>query len=232
MTNAALAPQDSLTPEQQRALNVYAELMAEARTRTSSIPQFVEARTEIPDILRLEACVLQLRIVCELIALGCLVAHGDIEEVRNSRLQKAYEADFIVNSLERLHPDFYPIPHVVEGDASEVEGGKFFRYTAKTQEFLTKDALVKLYRRAGSILHRGSLKSLFLDTTSDEDLLKEIHAAHTQMVELLASHHLMTRDREFAIVCAVSEDGGVHVALAGRMPFGGCSCSELLIAQT
>ena len=52
-----------------------------------------------------ELCFLQLRMLCELIALGCLTAHGDLE---TGKLKKAYEADEIIGRLQRLHPHFYP----------------------------------------------------------------------------------------------------------------------------
>jgi hypothetical protein len=45
---------------------------------------------------------LQLRMLCELIALGCLVAHGDIEETKAPVLQNEYKAGVIVKRLERL----------------------------------------------------------------------------------------------------------------------------------
>jgi hypothetical protein len=40
--------------------------------------------------------------LCELIALGCFVAHGDIEATKASSFQKAYKADDILKRLARL----------------------------------------------------------------------------------------------------------------------------------
>jgi hypothetical protein len=47
--------------------------------------------------------------LCELAALGCLVAHGDITQTRYFR-KEAYKADDILRRLDRLHPEFYPVP--------------------------------------------------------------------------------------------------------------------------
>jgi hypothetical protein len=46
--------------------------------------------------------------LCELIALSCLVAHGDIQLPR--QLRKAYAADDMLKQLEALHPNYYPRP--------------------------------------------------------------------------------------------------------------------------
>jgi|SRR5882724_2304781 len=57
-----------------------------------------------------EFCYLQLRMLCELIAVGCLVVHGDVEGTKG--LCKVWAADKVMKRLEKLHPDFYPHPMV------------------------------------------------------------------------------------------------------------------------
>jgi hypothetical protein len=48
--------------------------------------------------------------LCELIALGCLIAHEDIAATHTVTLQKAWSADKIIRRLENLHSNFYPHP--------------------------------------------------------------------------------------------------------------------------
>lgn len=62
-------------------------------------------QTGLPNGAIIEFCFLQLRMLCELIALGCLTAHGDLEA---GKLKKSHKADQIIRRLEVLHPDFYP----------------------------------------------------------------------------------------------------------------------------
>jgi hypothetical protein len=69
-----------------------------------------EAASLIPPWARGEFCYLQLRVVCELIALAALIAHGDIEATRTNKLQALYQADKIVKALSEIHSDFYPQP--------------------------------------------------------------------------------------------------------------------------
>src|SRR5690348_10439769 len=49
-----------------------------------------------PEAVR-EFCYLQIRYICELVSLGCLVAHNDITPVNNMSSQ--YRADKILNKL-------------------------------------------------------------------------------------------------------------------------------------
>lgn len=90
---------------QSSAMNtsLYAGLMNEARLRI----QFSEAvlESDLPDRLAEEFCYLQLRLLCEVIALACLVAHGDI---RTKKMLRESKLIVIFKELERLHADFYP----------------------------------------------------------------------------------------------------------------------------
>jgi hypothetical protein len=68
----------------------------------------------LPAAIVREVRFLQLRMLCELIALACLMAHGDIPAVQASKkLSKEYSADKIIGQLDALHPNFYPYPVLV-----------------------------------------------------------------------------------------------------------------------
>jgi hypothetical protein len=101
-----------------------------------------------------------LRLCCELVALGCLVAHGDIKAAQTKELGKAYVPADILNRLAELHPDFYPVPVTADvrapsrNDPGEVKLGNFER------DYLDKDRLIKLWNKSGNVLHKGSLRRL------------------------------------------------------------------------
>ena len=64
-----------------KMLNLYAALMEEVKIRIDVIKIIVGTTpVPMPSTLMREYCFLQLRMICELIALGCLTAHGEIEE--------------------------------------------------------------------------------------------------------------------------------------------------------
>jgi hypothetical protein len=65
------------------AASVYTSVMEEAKFRALSVNTLTGSQIGLPVSLLREFCFLQLRMLCELIALGCLVAHGDIKETRS-----------------------------------------------------------------------------------------------------------------------------------------------------
>lgn len=92
------------------AADAYRRVMEEAKLRALSMNTVLSGAIALPVPLLNEFCYPQLRILCELIALGCLVAHGDIHETKSRDFQKSYHAGDIVKRLAKLHPNFYPSP--------------------------------------------------------------------------------------------------------------------------
>jgi hypothetical protein len=135
-----------LKPEHQ----IYGDLMDEARLRIYAIGDAVDTRDRwVPRLLQ-EFAYLQLRMLCEIIAVGCLVAHGD---VKNAGTLKSWKIPDIMNKLKELHTNFYP------------RGVRFRKLPSgglHLDDFnvpqLSKSELVRLWERSGSFLHRGSAK--------------------------------------------------------------------------
>src|SRR5664279_3384166 len=92
------------------AASLYSSIMEEAKFRALSINTVTGSAVGLPLPFLREYGFLQLRMLCELIALGCLVAHGDIAGTKASVLRNEYKAGVIVKRLEKLHPNFYPSP--------------------------------------------------------------------------------------------------------------------------
>ena len=136
-------------------LNAYVGLMEEAKYRLFAMDTALEGRTGLPPGATREYCFLQLRMLCELIALGCLTAHGDLQ---TGKLKGRYEADKIIRGLQPLHSDFYPIAAIRTDKGPKVyEGG------------LTKEELPKLYGKCGDVpekasrrYHRGNIRKRIL----------------------------------------------------------------------
>jgi hypothetical protein len=97
------------TRELAKSCRIYAHLMEEIKRRQDVIAQVLNHTTPLPEMAAFEFSYLQLRKICEVFALACLAAHGDIPEVR-TQLQSAYNADKIMKQLTRIHPQFYPVP--------------------------------------------------------------------------------------------------------------------------
>lgn len=167
-------------------ISLYSALMEEIKLRIETINVLAGGKTGLEPIVVQEACFLQLRLICELIALGCLTAHGDIKETKATKFRKTYEADKILKGLEELHADFYPIPTRV----LPKEEGKSVQplELVKEGDFLKKSDLFTLYGQTGNFLHRGSMKKLLSQERIISPSYAEISKWAKKIVDLLSMH--------------------------------------------
>jgi hypothetical protein len=194
------------TEKQRKAINLYASLMEEAKARMAAIDATLGGKTQLEEIFGDEFCTLQLRMLCELIALGCLVAHGDIQATQTGRLQKEYSAEKICERLEKLHADFYPHPVRQVAPNPPHHLGLEDIVTG----YLTKTELVRLVGRCGNVLHRGSAKTLLSPRVLGP---AEIAAWTLKIRTLLDIHWFALVSGEPHYLCSMTggEDGGVGV---------------------
>jgi hypothetical protein len=186
------------------AAKVYTSIMEEAKFRALSINTLTNRGYALPVPLQREYCFLQLRMICELIALGCLVAHGDIEETKSSSLQKTRKAGEIVNRLEKLHPNFYPSPQ----NLSLVRG--HVHLSGYDREFLTKPELITLYGKCGGALHKGNLRQLLDPKNQTPPDFHDIQEWGQKILNLLSVHLISRREGNFhlLVVLEASQTGG------------------------
>jgi hypothetical protein len=181
------------------ALNDYSMLMEEAKYRLLAMDIALKGQTGLPKGAIREFCFLELRMLCELIALGCLTAHGDLE---TGKLKQVYEADRIIRRLQKLHPDFFPV------GATQGKAGPVLRKDG----FLTKEELVKLYWKCGDALHRGSFQALSSRRHSDTDI-EEIRTWKQRMGALLNHHAIfMADERTMVLFVLRNQEGQVQWA--------------------
>jgi len=196
------------TKEQQEAINLYAAILEEARIRLSSITAATGDSTGLPTQLAMEYCYLQLRMLCELIALGCLTAHGDITGAKSPKLQKEWSADKIMGGLEALNPNFYPHPVQLTSDPGRLHIDRL------TSGFLTKGELIRLYGKCGDRLHRGTLKKLIGQKVVHTAAYDEVITWTNKIVVLLKEHHIASIDNLTHFICQLAAGGHARVALA------------------
>ena len=200
-----------------KRLGLYCSLMEEIKPRLAVMRQIAtmgELGT-LPGRFVLESCYLQLRMICELIALACLVAHGDIAGTRTANTRKHYEADWIMGMLQELHPDFYPTPFV-QHLVSEKTPNSPRRFHMEEIEtgFLTRSDLVACNRECGKALHRGTVEGV-LSRDQRQLSLKRISEWHNKAMTLLNLHMIRLIDRKllYCVVLDAIEDGRVHASV-------------------
>jgi hypothetical protein len=203
---------DQFDKEHNALRDLYCNLMVEVRWRTDLVSGVLQGTFGLPRLAAYELCYLQFRLICELVALGALAAHGDIPAAKSGRLIKAYQADAILNGLEKLHPDFYPQPsrQIVGPD------GKVKEVVPIKSGFMTKPELVALYHQCGDLLHRGTLRAIKPRTAGDFTKIQEIV---TKIITLLNHHQINLIDPKYALFVLMKgkDDGKVHAALMAKI---------------
>ena len=188
--------------------------MNEVKVRVLTVNVLLSGETGIVGPLVRESCFLQLRMICELIAFGCLIAHGDIKEAK--KLRDEYSAGKIVNAIEKLHDRFYPLPV----EKQKVRPGFWHMADAK-KDFLTKADLVNLNGKCGDVLHRGTLKKLLAGKIPFQTNFPEITGYLTKIVNLLGQHAIVIKGDNSALYCIMdggpSNDGQVQVVIANAV---------------
>ncbi len=193
------------TKSDEAALALYIRLMEEVKGRAFTINTITQSSMAIGPPLIREYCFLQLRMLCELIALGCLIAHGDITKTRYFQ-KDAYKADDILRRLGDLHPEFYPVAskmtfHPGGGHIEPLESG-----------FLTKAELIGLYGRCGDVLHKGTLDRLISPKPFKMDY-QDIMEWGQKILNLLSVHRISRIGGRFYFVVALEHtDVGGNVS--------------------
>jgi hypothetical protein len=198
----------TLDPKRQ----MYADLMDETRLRIHAIRDGINFRNSwVPRLLQ-EFCYLQLRMLCETIAVGCLIAHDD---VKDKATLKSWKIPEIMKRLEELNANFYP------------RGVRFRKYPGGTHlddypvPQLSKMELIELWERSGAFLHRGSAKNLVGSTGKilNVDLDRVINYGQ-KILNLLEQHVISSADNKAHLLAALASDdaGGNAMVWIARAP--------------
>jgi hypothetical protein len=141
-----------LSDKGEESRTLYANLMDEINVRLEIIRDAAGGRFRLHPMLAHEFAWFQLRMLCETLACGCLVAHGDITNLNfDKKLQREYSADAIIRKMETLHDDFFPKSRIFHVNQS-------VQVIDRPAGYLTKDEFLNLYGETHSWTHRGSLK--------------------------------------------------------------------------
>jgi hypothetical protein len=205
-----------------KQLSLYASLMDEVKVRFVAVVHATNGRTGLPAPIVREFCHQQIRFLCELTALACLVAHGDIQSLQSHKIGRSTSADEIITRLERLRPHFYPMAISLELIGEENVKHRHHNIRFIENSPLSKQSLITLYAKTHQFLHRGSLKRMLSSSeTWDTKIdLPEIIGTVQKFSDLLG-HHLIAISEDKVMVCTLSNrenSDRVQVIFAGRPP--------------
>ena len=172
----------------------YAEILQEINIRVDAINHSLNGGVDLSAPFLVEFCYLQIRMICELVALGCLVVHGDIA---GKKLEKHWSADDIMKKLQELHPQFYPIA------VRRVQVGVGFALRKSDPQPLIKDEFLKLYGKLGDSLHRGSLRRLLKPTTTHQENFPQVMKKLQGLMDMMSGHVMLPASGKISILCTL-----------------------------
>ncbi|MEO8455375.1 MAG: hypothetical protein ABI454_09455 [Sphingomicrobium sp.] len=166
---------DIITPQDDCAARIYVELMAEVSDRLNMVMRTQLAEFSNPfflhlDYMAFEFAMLQLRMVAELIAFACLVAHGDVPEARSKKFREEHSAVVIFKKLALFHADYFPKPVsrvVLASGNMDIQ--------PRPEGAITRQELQSLYTYCLKFLHRGRPAQIFAEERRkyDFDYIRE-----------------------------------------------------------
>ena len=132
----------------------YCALMDEVKKRTIAITNMLRGLTMTSyKATNIEFMCLQIRKMLELISMGSLVLNKDEFEAIGQKYVQYWNARLILQDIERLNPDFYPIP-IREVPSTKL--GVRNELKEKTTGFLTREDFVKVYEKCGKMMHANN----------------------------------------------------------------------------
>lgn len=137
-----------------RDLFAYCKLMNEVKKRIDAVTNMLRGLTTTSyKATNIEFMCLQIRKMLELISMGSLVLNKEELEAIGQKYTQYWNARLILQDIERLNPDFYPIP-IEEVPSSR--SGVINDLQNKTSGFLTREDFVKVYEKCGRMMHANN----------------------------------------------------------------------------
>lgn len=204
------------TKSQIEAQHLYANLMTEIKLRTDAFNHCTTGRSGLASPFVKDFCYLQIRMMCELVALGCLVAHG---EITKKPMMEEWSAGRTMSALSDLHPHFYPQP--VKQTPTKGPDGEKGHHLQVFDSPLPRKAFLTLYGRCGEMLHRGSVRNLLKGQFPTQYNFPEIAAKGQRILDLLSNHILVMKSGDAMFVCMLAnaeDNNNVQVAIAETPP--------------
>ena len=202
----------------------YVAQMDEINRRVASIKTIAEISFGQLSMAVVTECVyLQFRKVLELIAMSSLVANSQaMQQINRGRrkLGNMWNGDTILKLVERINPDFYPIPMIERQPRHSVAKAELVE---KTESFLTRSDFSRLYNLCGGLMHADNPLGGKMDYKKYCD---EGPKWESRILELLGCHkiRLVGQDGFYLVHMREQRDGKPHLykfeRLVGQPPAG------------
>jgi hypothetical protein len=168
----------------------YKNLMVEVRARNDALNLILENKNGLGPIVVRECAYLQLRFMCELVAMACVVAHDHLTQADLRKLRKTWHAADILDTLERHHIKFFPRAATRQQTMIAGQSGHHINFV---EGQLDKAGLKKLWERCGGYLRRGTVNELGKSQTIEKSFT-DVRDHQSALIGLLNQHVISSRD--------------------------------------
>lgn len=187
-------------------LEKYSSCMEEIKLRTEVIRAFLDGRANaLYEHTTMECICLQVRKILELIALSSLVANVEEYSKKKESFAKHSHAEFIINEIRSINPNFYPVPTIKRRDE---KNPKLSHQEPVTSGFLTEKELVNIYSRCGGLLHANNP---FAGPKDIKNFIRVVPGWMDKIVKLLNHHIVHFIDEESIFICIMNSEGSGKV---------------------
>ena len=191
--------------EQYNVLQTYLKLMRIVKLRYNAI-RLVRLQQDYKtpyQATQIEFCILQIRKILEIIALGSLVANEELYRYHFDNIEKMWNGRLILKDIERVNPQFYPRPIII--DTSQ----EIHNFVNRTDGFLTREEYVDVYDKCGKLLHSESPFSSDKDSEALYKLYETYIPAWCQkIIGLLNTHLIYIADGKTMLYITMQTDTG------------------------
>jgi hypothetical protein len=196
-------------------LDLYQNLMEKVKARMRIVSQ-INLEAKLPDLyFSVEYACFHCRKILECIAMGSLISNKDLYEQEYSNFQKHWNAKRILDSIERINPNFFPeaiekTGNVWDAIFADVLGESKIRPANREQ--LTKVDFFHIYDECSEVIHENNPFSL--KVIDYHDLAKRIPKWMEKVKGLLQEHRVNILDRGFYLVeMNSSENNGKAIVI-------------------
>lgn len=199
-------------------LEVYKGLMVEVKERNKALSRILENHGGLGATIVRECAYLQLRMMCELVALGCVVAHDELTSTQLKRLRKTYHAAEILDALEKYHENFFPRRAT---RTQVVVAGQRGHNLTFVDGKITKAGLKKIWETCGRYLHKGTVNQLAKNQPVERDF-NDVRDAQSSLMDMLTQHVIMIKRDQTFLLCDMAygpEGKDIAVVFAEAEPY-------------
>jgi hypothetical protein len=184
----------------------YCNLMEEVKLRINVVTYFLSGQGyALYQPATLESMCLQIRKILELVAFGSLVANKEAYTAVFTKISRAWNANDILVELEKVNPDFYPVPIV---ELPSGIPGVQMRHEKRVGDYLDETEFKEVYGRCGAMAHAANPYGKGIDYGYYARMLPEWR---TRIMNLLNAHNIQLLGNPGIYLIHMTEHGDDRV---------------------